>query len=141
MFCKNCGTLVKEGAKFCLNCGAMVSVPAVSEPEPPEETPKEETSEMELSCKNCGTVLKESATFCGNCGVKVETDSHVDIPQEVKPPDPEPAAPDEAGALQPEQQNADTAPVSYMTPSLLPSIEESGDSLNTRFLAKLSERW
>lgn len=48
--CKNCSTLVVQGAKFCHGCGTAV--------------------EMVLTCASCGTQLPENAQFCPQCGFK-----------------------------------------------------------------------
>ncbi|MDR3301651.1 MAG: zinc ribbon domain-containing protein [Spirochaetaceae bacterium] len=65
MFCGNCGTQIKEGAKFCPNCGWAVPVAPVQAgaiPEPIVEKP------VDTHCGNCGAALKKGSAFCGECG-------------------------------------------------------------------------
>lgn len=52
MFCQNCGTQLKDNAKFCPECGAKV-----------EALPK--------TCSKCGAELEEGAKFCAECGEPV----------------------------------------------------------------------
>jgi hypothetical protein len=48
MFCGNCGTQIKEGAKFCPNCGIAVAS-AIQKPEPKTESaPAAEPSEPKI---------------------------------------------------------------------------------------------
>ena len=53
MNCKNCGSVVPEGAKFCMECGTKV--------------------EVVLTCPSCGIQLPTGAKFCMECGSSVKT--------------------------------------------------------------------
>ncbi len=44
MFCKNCGTEIKEGANFCLNCGTNITSAA-------ETSDSEESENIVFECK------------------------------------------------------------------------------------------
>lgn len=57
MKCANCGSEVKEGAKFCRECGTEI-------------VEKTEVLEQNL-CPECGNILEENAMFCNNCGHRV----------------------------------------------------------------------
>lgn len=61
MFCLNCGTPLKEGAKFCANCGATVggaSAPAAEPATTPVSTPKRsKPSKPPLSGKKLGLLI------------------------------------------------------------------------------------
>lgn len=52
MFCQNCGTQLKDNAKFCPECGTKV-----------EALPK--------TCSKCGADLEEGTKFCAECGEPV----------------------------------------------------------------------
>ena len=47
--CVNCGTKIKEGAKFCPECGAKQGI----------------------TCPKCGAELKKGSKFCQECGEKI----------------------------------------------------------------------
>lgn len=57
MKCSNCGSEVREGAKFCRECGSEITM--VTE------------TLAENKCPGCGNKLKIDAVFCNNCGCKV----------------------------------------------------------------------
>lgn len=61
--CSNCGSELKEGARFCGVCGVQFS-PEHSEPISPAGC---------KICPNCGTGVKYDATFCGVCGYSFVT--------------------------------------------------------------------
>lgn len=62
-YCKNCGTVISDTAKFCPECGTKI--------------------ERELKCANCGTLLAENAKFCMECGFKVDFSEELRIEEEV----------------------------------------------------------
>lgn len=70
MKCKNCNTVLKQGAKFCPNCG-------------------KEVSDFDI-CISCGKQIKPGAAFCPHCG-KNQNDVVVEPEQvnEVQPQEPE----------------------------------------------------
>lgn len=53
-FCNQCGTALKEGAKFCPKCGAVLTSPAAAK-----------------FCAKCGTAFKAGEKFCKKCGAKL----------------------------------------------------------------------
>jgi uncharacterized Zn finger protein (UPF0148 family) len=118
MFCKKCGTQLKDGAKFCPQCGAAVSVPVIPDPNPPQEK-----MSVELLCKNCGTALKEGALFCENCGANAAEGNHGNIHEEENTTASAPETPDIENTAQTGQQDA-----AQPTGDPL-STEESGDPL------------
>lgn len=61
MFCKNCGTELKDNAKFCHHCGNSMN------PIDKEVTP--------IYCRNCGKKLSDDAKFCADCGTTVNKNS------------------------------------------------------------------
>ncbi len=66
MKCSNCGSEVKEGAKFCRECGSEIV---------------EKTEALEgNTCPECGNLLEEDAMFCNNCGHRVSgEDSETEV--------------------------------------------------------------
>lgn len=56
-----CGSKIKENAKFCTICGKPVLL-----------KPKEELIAEEVSTCSCGAKIKENAKFCSACGIKFE---------------------------------------------------------------------
>ena len=77
MFCKNCGTPIKEGAQFCKGCGAKVAVTAA---------PNAAVESVNAAhCKQCGNELKSDSKFCKNCGATVGGGSAVDVTPVVPP--------------------------------------------------------
>lgn len=57
--CTQCGTLLKESAKFCSKCGQVaVSI----------ENEIEQKEPLKKTCTQCGELLKETAKFCPKCG-------------------------------------------------------------------------
>ena len=47
MYCENCGTQLKDGAKFCPNCGASVASPSsieVKQPQPYQQASQPQTT-------------------------------------------------------------------------------------------------
>lgn len=66
MKCANCGSEVKEGAKFCRECGTEIV---------------EKTEALEgNTCSECGNLLEENALFCNNCGHRVSgEDSETEV--------------------------------------------------------------
>lgn len=70
-YCKNCGALLKEGAKFCQECENPIENPQ----ENVDLKTEEQTTDMTESiledhnfCPNCGKELNNAHTFCDNCG-------------------------------------------------------------------------
>ena len=59
MLCKNCGIMLKDGAKFCPSCGSPVEAADAAPAQPAESTVK---------CPSCGTDVKQGAKFCPGCG-------------------------------------------------------------------------
>ncbi|MBE6491281.1 MAG: zinc ribbon domain-containing protein, partial [Methanobrevibacter sp.] len=55
-YCKNCGAVIRDGAKFCQDCGSEV------------EITKETIIENRNFCENCGSELTPGASFCAECG-------------------------------------------------------------------------
>ena len=87
-YCKNCGSELKENAKFCPKCGSAVSLPEKnidsksSEPAlKPDVQPASVSVKTSHFCKNCGTPLKEGSIFCKNCGNPVGLPSEHNINQ------------------------------------------------------------
>ena len=52
LYCSNCGTKNKKGAKFCTECGHALK--------------------ESIKCKKCGTELTPTSKFCPECGTKVK---------------------------------------------------------------------
>jgi len=63
-FCPECGSPLKEGAKFCSQCGEEIRYPE------PAEVP------ASPACPACGTELGKKDVFCPQCGTRV-------VPEEV----------------------------------------------------------
>jgi RNA polymerase subunit RPABC4/transcription elongation factor Spt4 len=130
-FCKNCGNLLKEEAKFCPNCGCAVPVQAAY-----EQVPRKEEIPVTAPCKNCGAALKEGAKFCPNCGAK--RDANPAFAEESESP-PETTMPDTAVSPQTGLQDSDADPDTPL------STEEAGNSLpfvsaeNVRILRLISD--
>jgi len=55
-YCKNCGAVIRDGAKFCPDCGSEV------------EKTKETIIENRNFCENCGSELNPGDSFCAECG-------------------------------------------------------------------------
>ncbi len=90
-YCKNCGSELKENAKFCPKCGSAVSLPEKnidsksSEPALKSNVPPVSVSvKTSHFCKNCGTPLKEDSVFCQNCGNRVGLPSEHNIKQNLE---------------------------------------------------------
>ncbi len=87
MFCRECGTKIKDTAKFCPKCGKQVGsttapvqpvVKAAAPVQPAVEVkpvepikPVEEIKPVGRFCRDCGTQLKDTAKFCPKCGKQV----------------------------------------------------------------------
>lgn len=71
MFCKECGAVLKDDAKFCGKCGRTI-VASKSEKAPADTVNEaaDATVEETEKCPECGAELKKSASFCGKCGAK-----------------------------------------------------------------------
>lgn len=61
MFCKNCGSEIKDFSKFCWNCGHEIKIEEIKPPE-------EEIEEKKLLCRNCGSEVNIDAEICPQCG-------------------------------------------------------------------------
>ena len=57
MKCQNCGSEVRDGAKFCRECGSEVI----------EKTEALNTND----CPVCGNILEQNAIFCNECGTRL----------------------------------------------------------------------
>jgi RNA polymerase subunit RPABC4/transcription elongation factor Spt4 len=87
MFCKKCGTPLKEGAKFCPACGQTVPA-ATAKPARGEAKPEnlvsgedekiaeaiQESLDAENNCLNCGKPLEENWQMCPYCGKEIVRD-------------------------------------------------------------------
>ena len=58
--CKNCGTELKDGAKFCPECGTQT------------ESLKENIQKE--FCSNCGAEITNSENFCEECGENLNSE-------------------------------------------------------------------
>ena len=68
-YCKNCGALLKDDAKFCQECGNPVETEEIeSIVEEQVEEPVENNLDDHNFCPNCGTELNNTHIFCDNCG-------------------------------------------------------------------------
>lgn len=56
MYCRNCGSLVAEGAAICVNCGFQ-------------------KGKGNAYCSNCGKHMDAGQVYCMSCGFKMGTDS------------------------------------------------------------------
>lgn len=86
--CPNCGSQVRDGAKFCQVCGSLLSqaAPAASKPAPTA------TSEP-MVCPKCGAPrTSPKQKFCGKCGTRFELTPGGAAPQ-LASDAPQPAAP------------------------------------------------
>ncbi len=63
MQCSNCGSEVREGAKFCRECGSEIVW-------------KTEVLNANV-CPKCGNTLEEGALFCNNCGCRIAQEENV----------------------------------------------------------------
>ena len=61
MFCRQCGSELKEGAAFCSKCGYKVVNQA-------DEKIEISPPVIGTVCSKCGAPLKEGAAFCNACG-------------------------------------------------------------------------
>lgn len=64
-YCKNCGAVIKNNAKFCQDCGNPVENAKQTE-EPVETSPEDKNF-----CPNCGRQLTEEEEFCQDCGTDI----------------------------------------------------------------------
>ena len=64
IFCEQCGTQLKDTAKFCYKCGTQV------------EAAVEQVSATTV-CAKCGGRLEDGEAFCSQCGTQVETAKQV----------------------------------------------------------------
>lgn len=70
MFCKNCGSEIKEKSKFCQNCGTPV-ITYESEVIEEELNTADNVNEVRIFCRNCGAEIKTENKFCPKCGISV----------------------------------------------------------------------
>ena len=63
MYCRYCGSELKDDENICTNCWQPVEGEPVKQPTPVK------------TCKKCGATLKEGATFCGKCGEPVSVNN------------------------------------------------------------------
>jgi len=61
MNCPNCGSEVREGARFCPNCGSSFA-----------EVVEEGGEPLVKYCRKCGAELPEGAEYCTICGEPVK---------------------------------------------------------------------
>ena len=77
MFCRQCGSELKEGAAFCSKCGYKVVNQADEKIEIPPPV-------IGTVCSKCGAPLKEGAAFCNACGAS--TAPAIDAPVQTEVP-------------------------------------------------------
>lgn len=76
MFCRQCGSELKEGAAFCSKCGYQV----VNQTNEKIEIPPPANANV---CSKCGAPLKEGAAFCNACGVSTAPAADAPVQTEV----------------------------------------------------------
>lgn len=72
-FCDNCGSPVKEGARFCAVCGtASPAVPPAAAPQasPPVAVAAPPNQPAPKFCKTCGHPVRSGVQFCSQCGAR-----------------------------------------------------------------------
>lgn len=67
MFCKNCGTKIKDTARFCPGCGMKV-----------------ERKTDRFVCPTCGEPVKAGEKFCRNCGTNLGSTVVMQAPQAIE---------------------------------------------------------
>ena len=65
-YCKNCGAVLVDGAKFCQKCGTKVDVAA-----PDSSTRQQEYAGKIYKCPRCGEVLESFVSNCPTCGLEL----------------------------------------------------------------------
>ncbi len=71
MKCVNCGSDVKEGAKFCRECG--------------NEIVMQTEALTEKICSKCGNTIERDALFCNECGFRVDESNTTSLDENKKP--------------------------------------------------------
>jgi RNA polymerase subunit RPABC4/transcription elongation factor Spt4 len=134
--CIECGSPVRDGARFCPACGSTVATveppaqissttAAVSVMSPPQISPPQISPPDELACAECGHSVRGGAQFCPACGSAVTRPLAAAVVPTTVPlitpgleVDPEPAAPVVALTLPP----SPTAPPTIAPPADSPSV-------------------
>lgn len=115
-FCSECGTQIRDDARFCPNCGKAAVQPAPQQPK----------------CAYCGAELKETSKFCPKCGRSV---SSVTIQQ--TPPVPQPVPQESQPLRQVTQQlqalgiNVPASPTQGAAAIDIPNLSGMADSVGT----------
>lgn len=65
-YCKNCGAVLVDGAKFCQKCGTKVDAAA-----PNSSTRQQEYAGTMYKCPRCGEVLESFVSNCPACGLEL----------------------------------------------------------------------
>lgn len=65
-YCKNCGAVLVDGAKFCQKCGTKVDAAA-----PDRSTRQQEYAGKIYKCPRCGEVLESFVSNCPTCGLEL----------------------------------------------------------------------
>jgi len=96
IFCEQCGTQLKDTAKFCNKCGTQVQAAV-------------EQVSADIVCAKCGGRLEEGEAFCSQCGVKAEAGHNITQQQPVplQPAQPTQAVPEQPAVAQIQQQVSD----------------------------------
>ena len=63
--CQDCGSEIRNGAKFCPNCGAKIII----------ENNSQEDTEFKF-CVNCGCKMDNNVKFCPDCGSSTDDTVH-----------------------------------------------------------------
>lgn len=68
-FCSNCGSEVKDNARFCPNCGNAIN--------DEHENPNPQTNiNSGINCPTCGSIIPFGNVACSKCGTQLNQEKH-----------------------------------------------------------------